>query len=221
MRRVIVCTASFLALLLVATYLYSAPIPSPFAGELRSSSGLATSQCPWEYARNRYASGYLDTNDSTPDANAMTWQDTGTYLPIPPEWNYLSMAFLCYGDGNGDGDANAGTFDVNVYVVDSYSSWDHVCSFTVTVGELEATHFPVHPGTEINGGNLDPNESYKWAEGEITPGEDYEWLSSVDYTGCTDGIGRCSFDSFGARVLVVLIDNKAHLTRIYPLVKGR
>jgi len=220
MRRVYVITGIALALLLLGTLLHSAPITNPMANYGEPANRLVTIQQPWVYARNIATTGYVGANDATPDPNAMTWQNTGTYLPIPAEWNHVSIGFLAYGDGNGAGDPNAGVFDCNVYIVDTYGSWDHVAEFSVAVGELEATHNPV-TGAEINGGSLDLAESYKWAEGNFTSTTSYDWIATLDYTGCTNGIGRLNFDAMGARVLVILIDNISATTRIFPVVKGR
>jgi len=203
------------------------PVTVPTDGVAATRVREITMQQGWSYARNFSGSGvaaanagHVDVNDAELDPNAMTWQNTGGYLMILPDWKYDTIAFLAYGDGNGDGDPNAGTFDVNVYLVDSYSSWDHVCDFNCTVGELEATHNPV-TGVAFNSGSLDPNESYKYAEGEFGSQTSYNWLSTPEYTGDPNTIGRCTLDPWGARVLIVRVNNMSKVSWVMPIVKGR
>jgi hypothetical protein len=208
-----------IAVLACLSILSAAPVGIATGGYQFPIQRLGTGQMEWAYARSVGTTGYVTADDATPAATAKTWTDTGSYFLIPPEWNYVSVAFLAWGDGNGAGNPASGTWDCNVYVVDPYSSWDHVASFSCAVGDLEASHNPVTGVAFRTSGIDDPNS--KWAEGNFTPGTDYDWITTIDYTGCTNGIGRINFDAGGARVLVVLIDNMALVTRIYPLVKGR
>jgi hypothetical protein len=177
----------------------------------------------WQSARNAYTTGYVSTDDTTPDPNGQTWTAAlGSYHQLSSEYSTLSLSFYAYGDGTGDGDSNGGTFDANVYLVEPYGSWERVASITCAVGELELTHNPV-TGAEINSGSIDPNESYKWVEGPFTDNlsDSDIWPTTVGLSGATNGIGRLNIDPLGAKGLIVLIDNMSGETRVYPVVKER
>lgn len=173
----------------------------------------------WRAAR----SAAVTADDTTPDPNGQTWQAAnGSYYDISSYGNTISLAFYCYGDGTGDGDANGGSFDANVYLVEPYGSWEQVASFTCAVGELELTHNPV-TGAALNSGSLDPNQSYKWVEGPFTDNlSDTDiWPTTVNLSGATNTIGRMNIDPLGCVGLVVLIDNMASITSVTPIVKER
>lgn len=179
----------------------------------------------WRYVRNEFTSpfGAVSANDAAVEPNEMTWSNTsGQYINLDEREATVSLAFYAYGDGTGDGDPNAGTVDVNVYLVEPYGSWEHVASFTVSIGELELTDDPVY-GTPINAGSLDPNESYKWADGPFTNNlnDADAWPTAGNFSGSTNGIGRFNIDTLGAQGLIVRYDNMASMTRIYGVVKGR
>jgi hypothetical protein len=185
------------------------------------SSGTAIQT--WQYARNAYTTGYVSSADTTPDPNGQTWQATvGSYCALDPSTDTLSLAFFCYGDGTGDGDANGGSFDANVYLVEPYGSWEQIASVTCAVGELELTHNPVS-GAQINSGSLDPNQSYKWVEGAFTDNlSDTDiWPTTVNLSGASNTIGRLNIDKLGAAGIIVLIDNISSTTRVYPIIKER
>lgn len=175
------------------------------------------------YAHARTSSG-VSANDAALDPNAMSWGDFSytTHCGIPDRWNTVSIELYGYGDGTGDGDPNGGSCDVNCYVVTQYGSWEHIASFTASIGELEMDTFPVE-GTQINSGSVDPNQSYKWAEGPFTDNlsDPSAWPLTVSYTGRTDGIGRCTFDPMECCGLIVRIDNITATTTVFPVVSGR
>lgn len=122
-------------------------------------------------------------------------------------------------------DPNQGTFDVNVYLVEPYGSWEHVASFDVSIGELELSHYPASTNSHSAGDSVaaEPNTIYKWAEGPFsdTLSDPNAWPSTVSYTGRSDGIGRLTLRTLDAQALIVRLNNIADVNRVYPVVKGQ
>ena len=206
------------ACIILAVILGWALVQVAQAGSLpdRGVSSL-TEQYGWHHCRT---SSGIDSNETTPDPNAQLWSDyTTSHFEIPRQWSSLSVSLYAYGDGSGDGDSNGATCDVNVFIVNDFSSWEPICNFTAAIGELEMDYLPVE-GTQINSGDLDPNESYKWAEGAFSSTSE-SWATDVTFSGTTNGVGRCNFDRLEALGLIVLIDNISAATTIYPVVTGR
>jgi len=210
---------------LIASLLLGLWILEAQGGPIRARSAVLDFQArgtnikPWTLARTTY----VDTNDTTPDPNGMTWQAAeGSYCALHSEQSSISIAFYCYGDGVGDGDPTSGSFDANIYLVEPYGGWEQIASITCAVGEMELTHCP-YDGTQINSGSLDPNESYKWVEGSFTDNlnDATAWPAQVTFSGRTNGIGRLTLDPLGAAGVVILIDNMSGITRVYPLMKDR
>jgi len=194
--------------------------PLPASPRSHGYTASVTIQNGWAHARKGGAG--VSANDTVPDPNAMSWGDLpATAFDIREQWSTLSLAFYAYGDGTGDGDPNAGTCDVNVFFVTEYSSWEKIASFSIAIGELELDTYPVER-TEINGGNLDPNESYKWAEGPFTDhSSGGYWPTTVNFSGTTNSIGRMNVSRLEAGHLVVFLDNKSGFTTVFPVVTGR
>jgi len=182
----------------------------------------ATGQHLWRYVRNTVATtnpGSVTADDAATGATTQTWQDTvGDYVQLNPADSTISLSFYAYGDGTGGGSPASGTFDVNVYLVEPYGSWEHVASVSLTMGTLQLSHDPV-TGAAFDGS--DPN--YTWAEGTGTDNlnDTSAWPLPVRRSGRTNGIFRLSIDTLGAQALVVRYDNIATVTRIYGIVKGR
>jgi hypothetical protein len=175
----------------------------------------------WNDARG---SSGVSADDATPDPNSKTWTayEAGTYFNLSDRTEHYTLSFYAYGDGNDHdpNDPNGGVWDVNVYLVDRYSSWSRIGSFGVTVGELELTHNPV-TGLAFNGGALEPNEAYKAADVFTTALSADIWTDANDIEGETNGWGRFNFKSHGAYGVVVLIDNISDVEKVYPIIKPR
>lgn len=180
---------------------------------------------------------YIVLNTVTADDTALTaatkyWDvldspDT-RFLAIEPTWSRVEIAFYCYGDGTGDGDPNAATFDFKIYAVRPYGCAKTVYQGYGQCGELELSCSPIN-GTQYNSGALDANQSYKWVD-TIDPngtGNSGRWMSSVVLSGDagTDTAGEMatvSLDLNGYYGLWCEITNMTSkpVTQIWAVVSG-
>jgi hypothetical protein len=170
-----------------------------------------TMQDSWYLARDP-----VDANDGDLTVYGKMW---GGVQPgkLRNGWNKVTIGFLCYGDGDGPGDPNEGTFDFAVYTCRPFSSLEYVCSGSATVGDLRASCLPFD-----SGGALVPwSNQYKWAEGSATLVDDYDWEIAPTWTQDPNGMGKVSFDPMGSSYVYVHVNAISKLTTIYPLVTGR
>jgi len=158
----------------------------------------------------------VDANDPNLTATLKVWGGV-TLSPLRRDWNTVTLAFLAYGDGNGVGDPNGGSFDFEIYGCRQHSSLELVCSGDANVGELKAACLPF----DSTGALLaDPN-NYKWVEGDPNLIAAQSWGSTVTGTTDANGLGKIEFDPQGCPYIYVRLFGIANLTTIYPLITGR
>jgi len=163
--------------------------------------------------------------DDTPlTPSTSSWYDVNDAIAIPEEWSLgsVSVSIYAYGDGTGEGDPNAGTFDANLYVVTEFGSAARVCALSGAIGDLELSHDPAAGwGSAYRPSQIaDPNR--KWAEGPMTIHTTADcWRGPVSATGEPNGIGEITFKPAGATHAFILFDNKSNITKLYALLTGR
>lgn len=170
-----------------------------------------TTQEPWWLAR----SAAVTASDTPLNATTRTWTGIkAKAVEIPSSWNTISLAFYAYGDGNGGGDPNGGTFSWRIYVCRKCGPAQLVAYGTAAVGEMVLSHDPTD-GTVLTL----TNEDYKWAELPVLTAS--VWPSSADVSGTTDDVGTINFDPLGAWGFYVEITSLANATTLYPVFTGR
>jgi hypothetical protein len=173
--------------------------------------GLLTSQEKW------YGVRAVSAADSALTGKTKAWHVIRLSLVRMPPWNTTTLSFVCYGDGTGGGDPNAGSFSYEVYVCRMFGSLEKVCGGTATVGELEASVLPHDDhGTPV----ADPNQ-YKWVEGGASLVTSAAWDTNVGATQVADEMGKISFDPLGTPYLYVRVYDITNITTVYVLVTGR
>lgn len=187
-----------------------------------SSKTVATRIRPYEIILNSVIA------DNTPlDANHSYWDlikpENGIFKKIPPTYNGVEIAFYCYGDGTGDGDPNAASFDFKIWAARWYSSAVLIYQGYAKCGELELSCDP-NGYIQFNSGSLDPNQSYKWVD-YIDPnglGDAINGVYKTNNTATENGIARLGLDMRGYWILWAEITNMTSkpVTKVWCVCSG-
>lgn len=158
----------------------------------------------------------VTANDTalTPATNVWT-----KLLEIPPGWSTISVAALAYGDGDGAGDPNGGSFALKLYLGRRYGPGQVAATATWAVGELQAAHAPTALGAYAAGAALTvTDEDYKF--GELPVVTTY-WRSDVVASGTSDDMGNINLDPMEEWGLFPEVTELSGITTLYLLISGR
>jgi hypothetical protein len=197
----------------VACYAASLGIYGETSPGTDTGQASLTPQESWYLVRGPVTEADADLTGATKAWGAVTESD----LPILKPWSTVTLAFLCYGDGDGAGNPEGGTFTYEVYHCRRVGSLEKVCDGTATVGAVQASVLPHDDaGTE-----LDEPTNYKWVEGSPVLVSSQCWDAQVGWTKVADEVGKVSWDPLGSPYLLVRITSMSGVTSIYPLLTGR
>lgn len=176
----------------------------------RATQDITTNQYGFDIART------VTANDTALAATTKTWSAIGSvFHAVPPEWTNVSISFYAYGDGDGAGSPNNGTFDFAVYVARKYGGATLVCSQNdAVVGACQLSHVP-NSGVA---GSL-PNTDFCWVD---TTAVTHDWPTGV-LEGNDDGadeIASINFDMLGHRGIYIIVNDMTNVTSVTYSITG-
>jgi len=152
------------------------------------------------------------TNDTALTGATRVWTDCkATFMPVHRDWERAFLGFLAYGDGDGAGDPENGTFSYAIYSVRSNGSAQLVANGTCSVGSLQASHDPV-------AGQLFSLATYKWAERPVMSLD--AWRTNVCVSGTNDDMGNLSWRTYHDFGIYCTISDMVGITSVSVYVSG-
>jgi hypothetical protein len=139
-----------------------------------------------------------------------------TVMKVPNASNSWTIAFIAYGDGDGAGDPENGSFKYELYACRERGSLEWVCSGNPSVGAVQVSCLP-HDESVTAVLSTD----YKHVEGSPSLVTSSGWDSMVGFTKVADQIGKISVDGLGARYVRVRIFDRVNVTRVYAYLTVR
>lgn len=155
----------------------------------------------------------VTANDTALTGSTRTWSNCkGLFYPMQRQWEKTFVSFLAYGDGDGAGNPQGGTFSFSIYAIKEFGSAQLVCSGTATVGSLEASHDPA------TGQAVSPTSNYKWVQIPVLATD--AWRTAVAMTGATNDLGNVCWSSYHDWGTLVQITSLTGITSVQVFISG-